>query len=96
MGISISDDLVSTIRGHIDGGATAIEDSAGSAPSGVDGGEMSAKLASMLNRACSAAADLSEGASVISANVETAGADFWRADGQAQEDSSAVEVCVGY
>lgn len=71
---------LSSIRGLLDTAAGDIEATAGSAPQGLDGGDMTPLLTAMLSKMVDSAATLSEGLTVVSAQVTDAEADFWTSD----------------
>lgn len=73
-------DTLSTIRGHLDGARSVVEESAASAPGAVDGGDMTPILARMLARLTANAATLSEGLAAVSTQVGATSADFWSVD----------------
>lgn len=72
--------VLDTVRADLDAGRQALEDAAGSAPSGVDAGELTALLLGMLGKVSGNAAAVSEGLAAASAQVADAGADFWEVD----------------
>ena len=71
---------LSSIRGFLDTAAGEVEATAGSAPQGLDGGDMTPLLTAMLSKLVENAATLSEGLTVVSAQVTDAEADFWMSD----------------
>lgn len=72
--------LLESVRASLGRGRTAIEESASSAPSGIDGGELSAMLTSMMSRVADNAAAVSDSLSAVSAQVSEVGAAFWSLD----------------
>lgn len=68
------------IRGHLDAAAADVEETAGSAPRNVDGGDMTPLLTAMLSKLVDSAASMSEGLSVTSSQVGATDADFWMSD----------------
>ncbi|HYH73391.1 MAG TPA: hypothetical protein VD764_09235 [Nocardioides sp.] len=82
---------LSSIRGFLDTAASGLEATAGSAPHGLDGGDMTPVLTAMLSKLVDNAATLSEGLTVVSAQVTDAEADFWTSDA-AVSDSFAGGV----
>jgi hypothetical protein len=69
-----------TIRGFLDSAAVGLEETAGSAPSGLDGGDMTPLLTAMLSKLVDSAATMSEGLTLVSGQVDETEADFWTSD----------------
>lgn len=59
---------------------TTLEESAGTAPASVDGGDMAPVLAAMLGKLTECAATMSESLAAISTEVSESEADFWATD----------------
>lgn len=81
--IDISAATLGSIRSSLGRGRTEVEETAGSAPGGIDAGDVSTVLNAMVNKAVDQAAALSEVLSVVGEQVEEAGADFWAQDDRA-------------
>lgn len=79
-GLRVPPTTLSSIRGFLDTAAAGLEATAGSAPHGLDGGDMTPLLTAMLSKLVDNAAALSEGLTVVSAQVTGAEADFWTSD----------------
>ncbi|MFC7358810.1 hypothetical protein [Nocardioides astragali] len=71
---------LAAIRDVLDGARTTLEDSAGSSPGAVDGGDMTPLLTAMLAKITDGAATMSEGMAAISSQVSDSEADFWTTD----------------
>lgn len=71
---------LSVIRGLLDTAATGVEATASSAPAGIDGGDMTPLLTSMLSTLIDSAATMSEGLTLTGVQVGETGADFWTSD----------------
>jgi hypothetical protein len=71
---------LAAIRGFLDTAATDVEGTAGSAPTAVDGGDMTPLLTAMLATLVDNAATMSEGLTLTSAQVGDTDADFWTSD----------------
>ena len=78
--LRISPATFATIRGFLDGAATGLESTAGSAPAGLDGGDMTPLLTAMLSALADSAATMSEGLTAVSGQVDETEADFWTSD----------------
>lgn len=65
----------------------SLEETASSAPSAVDAGELTAMLTSMLSRVVASSATVSDSLSAASAQVGETGAAFWELD---------ADVAAGY
>lgn len=78
--LRISPATLATIRGFLDGAATGLESTAGSAPAGLDGGDMTPLLTAMLSALVDSAATMSEGLTAVSGQVDETAADFWTSD----------------
>ena len=72
--------VLSDIRGELGKGSDALEGTGGSAPRGIDAGEMTAMLTGMMSKVVDQAAALSEGLSGVSAQVGEADTHFWETD----------------
>ena len=71
---------LAAIRGFLDAAASGLEGTAGSAPTGLDGGDMTPLLTAMLSKVVDSAATMSEGLTLVSAQVDETEADFWASD----------------
>ena len=78
--LRVSPDVVASIRGELDKGRQGLEDSASSAPTSIDAGEMSAMLTSMIGRVTEQAATVSTALGAIGDQVGAASAAFWELD----------------
>lgn len=80
--LQVSPGVVGSIRAELGKGRQGLEDSAGSAPSSIDAGEMTAMLLSMLSRVTEQAATVSASLGAIGDQVGEAGAAFWETDSE--------------
>ena len=68
------------IRGVLVKAACGLEDCGDSAPSGVDGGDLSSLISSMISRVCESAGGLSEGLSAAGSPVGASAASYVGSD----------------
>lgn len=68
------------IQTELGRGESALEDTAASAPTAIDAGDLTAMLTSMMSKVIDRAASVSEGLAGISSQVAEAGAHFWEVD----------------
>lgn len=68
------------IRALLANARSSVEGTATSAPTTVDGGDMTPLLTAMLSKLTDSTASLSEGLAAISDQVDDAEADFWTTD----------------
>jgi hypothetical protein len=87
--IDLSWATVEAIAGELDSARAGLEDSAGSAPTDVDGGEATATINAMIAKVTESAAGLSEGLAGASANVRSASGSLFNADLSAQQTFAA-------
>ncbi|GAB2449934.1 hypothetical protein GCM10027062_33950 [Nocardioides hungaricus] len=85
MTIDLSWATAESIAGALDSARAGLDECAGSAPAGVDGGEATATINAMIARVSESAAGLSEGLSAASQNVRTASGSLFNADLSAQQ-----------
>lgn len=85
--LAIPPGTLGSVRAELGRGETAIEDSASSAPTAIDAGDMSAMLTGMMAKVLDRAADVSEGITAVSGQVGEAGTHFWEVD---------TEIASGY
>ncbi len=78
--VRVPPDTLDAIRGLLDTAATGVEETAGSAPTAVDGGDMTPLLTAMLSKLVDNAATMSEGLTATSSQVGATEADFWTSD----------------
>ena len=78
--LAISAAALDSVREELGRGETAIEESASSAPEGIDAGDLTAMLTGMMAKVLDRAADVSEGIAAVSAQVGEAGTHFWEID----------------
>lgn len=86
MTIDLSWATAEAIAGELDAARAGLDECAGSAPGGVDGGEATATINALIARVTESAAGLSEGLAGASGNVRTAAASLFGSD-QAARDS---------
>ena len=72
------------ICGFLDSARGDLESTAGGAPGGVDGGDMTPLLTAMMSKLVSSAASMSEGLAAVSGNVGDTAADFRATDAAVQ------------
>lgn len=72
--------VLAAVRAELATGRTDLEAVAGSAPAGVDAGDMTAMILGMLGKVVDNAAAVSEGLAVVSSEVDEAEADVWEVD----------------
>ena len=75
-----------SIASGLDQAHARIDDTAGTAPTDVDAGEVSALVSAMLSRVTESAAGVSEGLSAASGKVTSAAASLLNADVAARDD----------
>ncbi|MCY7396920.1 MAG: hypothetical protein LH468_12370 [Nocardioides sp.] len=80
--------LLESLRATLGQGRSGIEETAASAPAGIDAGELSAMLSSMLSRVADSAALVSDSLEAVSAQVSEVGAEFWNVDADVAGDYS--------
>ena len=85
--LRVSPAVLGEIQASLSRGRSALEDAGTSAPSGIDGGGLTALLAGMIVKVTDRAASMSEGLAAIDAQVGEAGTAFWETD---------AEVASGY
>lgn len=73
---------LSEITSELGKGQSALEDTASSAPAGVDAGDLTAMLTGMLSKVLERAASVSEGLAGVSSQVAEAGTHFWETDAE--------------
>ena len=78
--LQVPSGLLEGLAGRLTKAAGSVEDTAGSAPSGVDAGDLTAMIAGMISAVADNAASVSEALTAMGAQVGTAQADFWSAD----------------
>ena len=87
--------VLSTISTSLDNAATGLEDLAGSVPSGVDAGPMSAVIASMLSQIVDSAGNVSEALSSSAEMVRLSRRYYERADADAETGLAGIREAVG-
>lgn len=92
--LRVSPATVGAIRGFLDSAAAGLEETAGSAPAGLDGGEMTPLLTAMLSRLVDSAATMSEGLTLVGGQVGETEADFWASDSAVSSTFSAGSARV--
>ena len=78
--VRVTPDTLAAIRQLVDTAAARVEETAGSAPTALDGGDMTPLLTAMLSKLVDNAATMSEGLTVTSSQVGATQADFWASD----------------
>ena len=78
--VNVGGILLETLRSGLQAGNTSLEDAAGSVPTDVDAGLMSALIAGMLATVLENAGATSEALAIIGTEVRGAGQDFWSVD----------------
>lgn len=72
--------VLSAVTAGLAHGRSALEKTSGSAPRGVDAGEMTAMITGMLGKLLDSSGTLSQSLDAMGAQVDEAHAEFWRVD----------------
>lgn len=94
-GIDVDLGVLSSIATTLDRGSDGLEQLAGSVPSGVDAGPMTAVLASMLSQVVDSAGNVSEAMTGAAEMVRLSRRYYERADADAVTDLSGIREAMG-